>query len=104
MSGPRCCGTTARASLLGRGVGVVRWAAPGAILAVMPKCPVCLAGYIALWTGIGLSAAAAARFRIAVIVLCIAFLVCLAAGPARRLLAFFARRTAPRSSSHDHRA
>jgi len=33
------------------------------VWAFMPKCPICLAAYVALWTGLGLSFAAATYFR-----------------------------------------
>ena len=80
-------------------IGAVRWIAPGALLAVMPKCPMCLAGYVALWTGLGLSIPAAARIRWLLIIVCVASLACLAAFQARRLFMFTRR-----SSIDDHLA
>lgn len=69
--------------------GIARWMGPGIILALMPKCPMCLAGYIALWTGIGLSTPAAARLRTTLIVLCTVSLLILAARHAQRLARSF---------------
>lgn len=48
--------------------------APVAILAVLPKCPACLAAYVALGTGIGLSLTAATYVRLSLIVVCVASL------------------------------
>ena len=42
---------------------------PGAVLALMPKCPACLAAYLALGTGIGLSLPAAEWLRLGALVL-----------------------------------
>ena len=46
------------------------WAWPGLALALLPKCPACLAGYVALWTGIGLSMPAATGLQRALVLIC----------------------------------
>jgi hypothetical protein len=51
---------------------------PGVILAAVPKCPVCVAGYVALFTGCGISLAAAGALRWFVISICVGTLVLLA--------------------------
>jgi len=40
----------------------------------MPKCPACLAGYVAVGTGLALSSSSAAFLRTSLIVVCIAAL------------------------------
>ena len=57
--------------------GLFSWIAPGAVLTLMPKCPVCLAAYIALGTGIGVSVPVAENLRLAALVLSSAVLVAL---------------------------
>ena len=52
--------------------------APSALVALLPKSPACLAGYLALGTGIGVSVTAAQRVQTAVIVVCVASLFVLA--------------------------
>jgi hypothetical protein len=59
-----------KTSFVRRIVDVVDWIVPGAIFALIPKCPMCLAAYIAAWTGIGLSFTAATYLRTALLVLC----------------------------------
>ncbi len=61
-----------------RSTGAVAWLVPGSLLVLMPKCPVCLAGYVALFTGVGLSVPTASRLRLALIVVCSLLLLLLA--------------------------
>jgi hypothetical protein len=48
-----------------------QWFIPTALLAVMPKCPMCLAAYLALFTGTGVSFTAASHLRTGLIAVCI---------------------------------
>jgi hypothetical protein len=56
---------------------------PTVILALLPKCPACLAAYVALGTGISISVAAASIFRTLLIGACVATLAWVLAGMVR---------------------
>jgi len=53
-----------------RSFTATRWSLPALVLIVLPKCPACLAAYIALGTGLSLSMAASSYLRMALLVLC----------------------------------
>jgi hypothetical protein len=55
-------------------IGLAGWVVPGTILAIMPKCPACLAAYVAVGTGVALSAPFAASLRMTLIALSLAWL------------------------------
>lgn len=66
---------------------VFTWALPTAALALVPKCPACVAAYAALFTGLSLSLTAAVYARWAIIALSVALLVYLIMSRVRRLQA-----------------
>lgn len=65
------------------------WLLPSVTLVLLPKCPLCLAGYIALGTGIGLSVPGATYLRLVLIVLCVITLFYIAVRKVNRLTAKF---------------
>ena len=76
-----------RRSWLRRGGAVIEWAIPITTLALVPKCPACVAAYLLVFTGIGLSLPAAAATRWTLIALSIAALTFLLLRAARRAFA-----------------
>jgi len=79
MKNGNCCGSATRgASPLRRARGIAAWIIPGATLVLMPKCPLCVAAYVALFSGVGITAACASNLRMALLVLSAATLVFLA--------------------------
>jgi hypothetical protein len=76
----------------------VAWLLPSAGLVLLPKCPACLAAYVALWTGLGLSLATATYLRWALLFLCVAsllFLIVKRVGRIAAGLRYFRRETEP---------
>ncbi len=61
-----------------RGVEIAGWIIPGTTLVLLPKCPVCVAMYVALFSGVGLSLAGASLLRTSLLVVCVAALFYLA--------------------------
>ena len=72
-----------------RAITATKWLVPTTILALLPKCPLCVAAYVALVTGIGISVTTAAYLRYGLLSLCIGSLVYLLANYLRRIVERF---------------
>lgn len=66
---------------------LLQWAIPVTILALLPKCPACIAAYALLLTGFSVSYSGAAAARWVVISVCIIALAALAFSALRRTAA-----------------
>ncbi|RZU42992.1 hypothetical protein [Edaphobacter modestus] len=92
MKARSCCAETRHSSFYVRGRSVpvkrsAQWGAPALVLMLLPKCPMCVAAYMAMLTGIGMSFETAARLRGTVMVLCAGAMILLAARSMHRLIA-----------------
>ncbi|HEY5895030.1 MAG TPA: hypothetical protein VIT91_17565 [Chthoniobacterales bacterium] len=95
MNARHCCqiqtraGSKARrpASRLRRGGEIAGWIVPSVTLALLPKCPACVAAYVALATGIGISLPTATYLRVMLVAVCVASLVFIIARRLRSLMA-----------------
>ena len=77
---------------------IFAWALPSAILVLVPKCPACLATYVMLWTGLGLSLATATYMRWVLLFLCVAsllFLIVKSLNRIRGVFRYFKKETEP---------
>jgi hypothetical protein len=70
MKAAACCNLNGKRSFGRRFSGAARWLTPSAVLFFLPKCPLCIAAYIAAATGFGISFTAAADIRLLLIILC----------------------------------
>jgi hypothetical protein len=80
-----------------QGLAAVRWMVPSGILALLPKCPACIAAYVAIGGGIGISMSTAMYLRMGVEALCIALLVYFAVRWGRRFVGRWKARRSPDS-------
>jgi hypothetical protein len=53
-----------------RGLELAGWIVPSTALVLLPKCPACLAAYVAVGTGLALSVPSATYMRTSLIILC----------------------------------
>jgi hypothetical protein len=77
MNTEQCCENPRLRVFLRRCVDIAGWIVPSAILALLPKCPVCLAAYLMMATGISISVAAAVSLRAFLVLVCASSLILL---------------------------
>lgn len=74
MNSPHCC----RRARPYRAQALMEWLLPGALLALLPKCPFCLVAYLSLGTGLAITPASASLILRAIAIICIgALALCL---------------------------
>jgi len=96
MSARACChGRAASYGGWRRGGELAGWVVSGGTLALLPKCPACIAAYLALATGLGISIPAASSVRTVAVVLCVTLLIWLAARRAWRAVEWVRRMERP---------
>jgi hypothetical protein len=80
MATHSCCKATTRTATenpiaghpgRGRVVAATKWIIPAAVLALLPKCPMCVAAYIALATGFSISLPLATWIRTGLLMACL---------------------------------
>jgi hypothetical protein len=70
----QCCGVKGTRQFARRCGDTAGWLGSAALLAVLPKCPACLAAYVGLATGLALSVQIAAVLRVVLVALSVASL------------------------------
>ncbi|MDB5322272.1 MAG: hypothetical protein JWN40_3903 [Phycisphaerales bacterium] len=56
----------------------IQWLLPATVLVLMPKCPLCVAAYVALFTGVGISVSTARCIQFLMLAFCLTSLAYLA--------------------------
>ena len=85
---PTCtCHPRDRRTLPRRALAVAQWLTPAATLALIPKCPMCLAAYIALATGLSIPIPTATYLRLSLITTCLTALLFLTYRKLRTIIA-----------------
>lgn len=74
MNSPRCCQKAPRGLRLRKVREIAGLVLPSTLLALMPKCPMCLAAYVALGSGVTLSYSSAHLLMRTLTALCISTL------------------------------
>jgi membrane protein implicated in regulation of membrane protease activity len=74
----------------------MQWLFPAALLVLIPKCPMCVVAYVALFTGMGISVSTARWIQIVMLAFCLASLAFLAV----RYVSFFLRSTNVHRTRH----
>jgi len=69
-TGERIINETPAYGVARRGLTLVGWVVPSILLAVLPKCPMCVAAYVAMSTGLGLSLSTATHLRTMLMIGC----------------------------------
>jgi hypothetical protein len=90
--------SAAPAGLIRRIRKAAGWIAPSVGLVLLPKCPICLATYLALATGVGVSLTTASYLRTAFELLCLGSLGYLAARRLPSLIAWLRETGSARKS------
>ena len=49
----------------------MQWLFPATLLVLMPKCPLCVAAYVALFTGVGITVSTAHWIQILMVAFCL---------------------------------
>jgi hypothetical protein len=83
-AGPASAGQDPEGRPARRTRGAAAFALPSIALALIPKCPMCIAAYLALGGGLGVSFSTAAHLRTALVWLCWSVLVLLTVRVAMR--------------------